>query len=298
MSNIVSPSYPNISSYEIETFEWPDGKACGVTLGWHVDGEAGPVGWDLRAADHVAAVTEAAYGVTTALPRILEIHRELSIPGTFFVPAHVVERHPAAIEAILADGHEIAHHGYLHENVFSLDGARQREIFEYANSILEAATGRRPRGWSAPGWGVNADTLEVILETGMIYDASLMERDRPYVVVLPRGALVELPISMILDDWALFGASLYPNGSAATASAETARQIWQEEFDGMRHYGSYFNTTFHPNLLGRPGRMRMLRSLLAYMRSFDDVWWGTCEQLASHIGTMIGSDKVRPGGLP
>ena len=289
MSEFARPPYPNISSREIKSFEWPDGKACGVTIAWHIDGEAGPVGWDLRAARHVAAVSEAAYGVTTALSRILDLHRELSIPGTFFVPAHVVELHPAAIEAILADGHEIAHHGYMHENVFPMDGAQQREIFEHANSILQAATGRSPRGWSAPGWGVNAETLAVIRDLGMLYDASLMERDRPYLLDLPDGELVELPISMILDDWALFGASLYPAGSAATATATEARQIWQEEFDGMRHFGAYFNTTFHPNLLGRPGRMLMLKTLLADMRSFDDVWWGTCEDLARHVQSMTNT---------
>lgn len=291
MSAFVPPPYPKVSTCEIEGFEWPNGKTCGVTIAWHLDGEAGPVGWDRRAARHVAAVSEASYSVTTALPRILELHRELSIPGTFFVPAHVVERHPAAIEAILADGHEIAHHGYMHENLFPMDSTEQREIFEHAISILQKATGRSPCGWSAPGWGVNAETLEVILDLGMLYDASLMERDRPYLLGLPGGELLELPISMILDDWALFGASLYPAGSAATATAEEARSIWQEEFDGMRHFGAYFNSTFHPNLLGRPGRILMMKSLLTYMRSFDDVWWGTCETLAIHIASLTSAKK-------
>ena len=297
MCPFTQPPYPSVSSREIESFEWPDGKACGITISWHVDGEAGPVGWDAQAARHVAAVSEAAYGVTTALPRILDLHRELAIPGTFFVPAHVVERHPASIEAILAGGHEIAHHGYMHENVFPMNGTQQREVFEHANTILQAATGRKPRGWSAPGWGVNAETLALMLDLGMLYDASLMERDRPYIVELPEGELVELPISLILDDWALFGASLYPAGSAATAAADEARRIWQEEFDGMRHFGCHFNTTFHPNLLGRPGRMLMLKTLLGYMRSFDDVWWGTCEQLASHAKSVSNLNKIERGKL-
>ncbi len=291
MGDLSRPCYPSIASREIEDFAWPEGKRCGVTIAWHVDGEAGPVGWDRQAARHVAAISEAAYGVTTALPRILALHRELSILGTFFVPAHVVELHPAMIEAILAEGHEIAHHGYMHENVFPMEGARQREVFEHASSILKAATGRDPSGWSAPAWGVNAETLEVIRDLGMLYDASLMERDRPYLLELPRGELIELPISLILDDWALFGGSLYPAGSATTATAEEARRIWREEFDGMRHFGAYFNTTFHPNLLGRPGRMLMLRELFTAMRSCDDVWWGTCEQLALHVGKMTDTAK-------
>ena len=289
MARFMQPQYPALTYNDVANFEWPDGKRCGVTLGWHVDGEAGPVGWDADAANHVAAISEAAYGVTTALPRILELHRDLCIPGTFFVTSHVIERHPEMVEAILTDGHEIAHHGHMHENLYRLDETQQREIFEHATEILLAATGRRPLGWSAPAWGVNLATLEVMLEIGMLYDASLMERDRPYLIELDGGTLVELPISLILDDWALFGASLHPTGSAMTASAEEARCIWNEEFDGLRHYGGYFNSTFHPNLMGRPGRLLMLRKLLSRMREFDDVWWGTCEQLTTHVQTLTAS---------
>ena len=62
--------------------------------------------------------------------------------------------------------------------------------------------------------------------------------------------------------------------------ADHARQIWQEEFDGLRQYGGLFHSTFHPNLTGRPGRLRMLAQLFEQMRAWDDVWWGTCEQAA------------------
>jgi peptidoglycan/xylan/chitin deacetylase (PgdA/CDA1 family) len=30
------------------------------------------------------------------------------------VPGHTADQHPGAVEAILAGGHEVAHHGYLH----------------------------------------------------------------------------------------------------------------------------------------------------------------------------------------
>ena len=275
------PSYPDITAVPIPDFAWPLRAACGVTIGWHVDGEAGPIGSDRRSADHVAAISEPAYGVTTAMPRILAMHRELEIPATFFVPAHVAERHPDMLEAILADGHEIAHHGYMHENVFGLCYEDEKAIFVHASEQLRRLTGRAPLGWSAPSWGVNQQTLEILCELGMRYDASLMEYDRIHWIKTRRGHVVELPISMTLDDWALFGASLFPSGSAVNAPAAAAQQIWKEEFDGLRHYGGLFNTTFHPNLTGRPGRLLMLRELFTYMRSFDDVWWGTCEQAAS-----------------
>ncbi|NIR60133.1 MAG: polysaccharide deacetylase family protein, partial [Gammaproteobacteria bacterium] len=195
-----------------------------------MDGEAGPVGWDRDAARHLAAVSEAVYGVTTALPRILALHRELKVPATFFLPAHVAERHPDALEAILADGHEVAHHGYLHENVFGMAESDERAMFERGAAILERLTGHAPRGWSAPGWGITAQTLRIMADRGMVYDASLMERDLPYFVGTAAGELVELPISLVLDDWSLFGATLHGAGASYTAPAEEAERIWREEF--------------------------------------------------------------------
>ena len=282
MPDLKPPSYPEVESEDIPGFHWPDGKRCGVTIGWHVDGEAGPVGWNREAAGHVAAMSEAAYGIVTALPRILDMHRRLGVPATFFVPAHIAERYPSAIEGIMRDGHELAHHGYMHENVFLLSRSEQQEMFAHGSDVLKSLTGKAPRGWSAPGWGVNAATLDVMIDLGMRYDASLMDRDRPYELTTSAGSLIELPIAMSLDDWALFGVSLFPSGSAVLASAEEARVIWLEEFLGLRHFGGLFNTTFHPNLMGRPGRLLMLERLLEQLRGHDDVWWGTCEALADY----------------
>ena len=281
MINLTPPIYPEVQSRHLSNFRWPDQNVCGVTIGWHVDGEAGPVFWERdKGPQHLAAMSEAAYGISTALPRILELHRRFEIPATFFVPAHVAERHPYAIEAILNDGHEIGHHGYLHENVFGLSADDERAIFDHANDILQKMTGKNPCGWSAPGWGVSAQTLEIMAELGMLYDGSLMEYDRPHFVQTAAGELVELPISMVLDDWAMFGGGIFPYSAAQIMPADHARQIWQEEFDGLRQVGGLFHSTFHPNLTGRPGRLLMLAKLFEQMRSIDNVWWGTCEQAA------------------
>ena len=76
MAHFTQPQYPALTYSDTADFEWPHGNRCGVTLDWHVDGEAGPVGWDADAVNHVAEISEAANGVTTALPRILELHRD------------------------------------------------------------------------------------------------------------------------------------------------------------------------------------------------------------------------------
>jgi peptidoglycan/xylan/chitin deacetylase (PgdA/CDA1 family) len=272
----------------INDFAWPDGKVCAVTIGWHVDGEAGPIGGDARNARHVAALSEAAYGVSTGVPRILELHRRLNVPATFFVPGYVAELHPDMVKAIVDAGHEVAHHGYMHEDVFLLDDDAEWQVFQRALEVLERLTGRRPAGWSAPSWGVKQRTLEILCELEMLYDASLMEYDVPYIVSTREGELVELPISLILDDWGIFGGSLFPNGGSVAAKADSAYTIWKEEFDGMRRFGCLFNTTFHPKLMGRPGRVDMLYRLFDYMKSFNDVWWATCEEVAQYARSLAG----------
>ncbi|MBD3885387.1 polysaccharide deacetylase [Phormidium tenue FACHB-886] len=274
-----------LNTFEVTSipgFQGPQNQKCVVSISWHIDGEAGAIAGDPRAADHLAALSEGAYGVSTALPRILEMHRSLEIPGSFFIPGYVADLHPDMVEAIASAGHEVAHHGYLHENCFFLSKAEQREIFIQGTKSIEQIIGKAPVGWSAPGWGVKLSTLELLCELGMIYDCSLMEYDTPYWLKTNAGTLIELPISMILDDWQIFGAGPFPGGGV-NATAESAFQIWKEEFDGMRRFGGLFTTTFHPNLLGRPGRLNMLYRLFEYMKTFDDVWWATCENVAAYI---------------
>jgi peptidoglycan/xylan/chitin deacetylase (PgdA/CDA1 family) len=228
-----------------------------------------------------------AYGVSTAMPRILKLHDSLEIPGSFFIPGYVAEMHPELVKEVSKRGYEVAHHGYMHENVFLLDDKEEKEVFYRAHEILKKLTGKYPVGWSAPGWGVKEHTLNLLKELDMLYDSSLMEYDMPYSIYVDKGRLIELPISLILDDYGLFGGSLYPNGGGVNSPAATAYQIWQEEFEGMRRFGGLFTTTFHPMLMGRPGRMNMLYDLCAYMRQYDDVWWGTYEDVAQYVNSMI-----------
>ena len=276
----------------LPNFVWPAGTKCAVAIGWHVDGEAGPIAADPRNARHLAALSEGAYGVSTGMPRILDLHRELAIPASFFIPGYVAELHPAMVRAVIQAGHEVAHHGYMHENVFTLDEAAERSAFVRGDAILENLTGQRPVGWSAPGWGLRASTIEILIEMGMLYDCSLMEYDVPYLIESPAGSLVELPISLILDDWEIFGGSLFPNGGGVNAPAEHAYQIWREEFDGLRYYGGLFSTTFHPNILGRPARLRMLHRLFSYMKSFDDVWWATYAEIAAYVRAQAATEPA------
>lgn len=277
-----------IEKTNLKNLNWPEGKICALAFGWHVDGEAGALAGEPGNLEHITARSEGAYGVTTALPRILDMHDKLGVPGSFFFPAYVAEFNPEIVKLIKRSGHDVGLHGYLHENVFTLSEEEERNIFIKSYNILCDVVGERVLGWSAPTWGVRKNTLELIAELGMIYDCSLMEYDEPYLIKTDKGQLVELPISPVLDDWPIFGMSISPaGGNGVNTSGEMACKIWMEEFDGMRQYGGFYTTTFHPNLTGRRGRLTQVYDLLKYMKSFNDVWWTTCQATALHVLSLL-----------
>ncbi len=276
-----------IHTNQLKNFHWPKPYRMAVAIGWHVDGMAGPIGSDERNRQHLGSLSMGQYGVSTALPRILELHEKHNIPGSFYIPAYVAEKSPHILRDIMEKNHEIGYHGYMHENVFLLSEKEEEEIMDKQIEILQNLCGKRFIGWSAPGWGVRKHTIDLLASRGLLYDCSLMEYDTPYRLKTDSNTLMELPISITLDDYEIFNASLFPNGQGLTVPAEDALKVYTEEFDGLYEYGGLYTTTFHPCILGRPGRLLMLDKLFQYMRQAEDVWFARYEDIARYAQTFV-----------
>jgi hypothetical protein len=57
--------------------------------------------------------------------------------------------------------------------------------------------------------------------------------------------------------------------------------IWQEEFAEIYRWGGLFNLVLHPQVIGRPSRIAMLRNFIAFARRFPDVWYATGAEIAT-----------------
>ena len=98
-------------------YGWPNGNRAAVAVTFDVDAESGVLGDVPEAATRLGVMTHQAYGPRAGLPRLLRILERQHVTATFFVPGLTADLHPDAIRAIRDAGHEIAHHGYLHERV-------------------------------------------------------------------------------------------------------------------------------------------------------------------------------------
>jgi peptidoglycan/xylan/chitin deacetylase (PgdA/CDA1 family) len=275
-------------------FPWPNGYRCAVALTFDEDGECVPRFYDPEnAARRLSLQSEATYGPNVGSPRILDLLERHDIPASFFAPGYTAERHPDLMREIVARGHELGHHGYLHERPDFVDEDEEERIMVRGLEVLEAITGRRPRGYRSPAWELKPTSPALIKKYGFLYDSSLMGDDEPYLIDAGAEKLLEIPIQWINDDWAYFGFCSIPALGNGISSPQAVFETWSEEFAGYYEVGGCYVLTMHPFVIGRPSRIRLLDRLIQYMQGFDGVWFATLEQIANHA-LSTGLVRYRP----
>ncbi len=269
-------------------WNWPDGKRVAVTISFDVDAETGWYWAGDEYLTRLATLSDGRFSVVRGVPRILDLYRRLGLRTTFFVPGWTAENYPHVVESILADGHEIGHHGYVHSPVHKSSVEAQREEMERGFSALESVGVKRPRGYRNPGGEVTAETLAMIQEYGFLYDSSFLGDDRPYIEKVGDVELLELPWHWSLDDWPYFGYSGEFGGN--TSPASTWRQNMWDEYESARDEGRNVNIVCHPEIIGRGYRFRALEQLLQDILADGQAWIPTMEDLATHVSPIL-----RPG---
>src|SRR5262245_23123066 len=157
---------------------WPNGARCAVAFTFDMDADSILHLAHHRTADtRIAAMSALRYGPEVAVPRLVNLYREFGMRQTFFLPAWCIDRYQRAVEIILADGHEIAHHSYLHEHANELTAEDERYWFDRSVDVIVKATGRRPRGYRAATYRFSRNTLDILIDNAIEYDASLFGDD-------------------------------------------------------------------------------------------------------------------------
>lgn len=265
-------------------FSWPAGYRAAACFTFDVDAESAILASDPAAAGRRSVMSHQAYGPRTGAPRILGILDRVGIRATFFVPGYTAERWPATVRSMAEAGHEIAHHGYLHESVAGLSPEGEEAVLVRGLAALDAVTGRPPTGWRAPMWEASWSSAELLHKHGFRYDSSLMDSDQPYLLAVgDAGSLVELPIHWSLDDWEPYVYLPELSGSGAIASPADVIARWTLELDAMVASGGLFNLTNHPFASGRPSRAAGLQSLIQHAQSIDGLWIATCDEIARWV---------------
>jgi peptidoglycan-N-acetylglucosamine deacetylase len=211
--------------------------------------------------------------------RILDLLKSSGIRSTWFVPGFTIESHPGACEAVVRDGHEVAHHSWAHIPPAQQSREEEEADLVRANDAIARLTGYKARGYRSPSWDLSENTIDLLIAHGFVYDSSLMGADYwPYRA--RRGdqaelgkpfrfgeetALIEMPISWSLDDYPHFEFVRTPTTVLpGLQSARTVMETWRDEFRYMQQTVEWgvLTYTMHPYVIGRGYRMLALAAFV------------------------------------
>lgn len=287
----------------------PAGKKVAVGLG--VDFDALSL-WD--GTFHMLSpeyLSRGEFGAEVAAQRLLRLFDKHQIKTTWCIPGHTADTFPDPCKEVIAAGHEVAHHGYSHENPTETDKGTERQVLLRGLDAL-ARLGVKPRGYRSPGWDVSDHTLDLLEELGFSWDSSLMANDlhpyyprrvtRPSTVHYGKhevadkasvfgqpSKILEIPVSWYLDDFpAMEFVSGRPGGLTAISALE---ERWRAIFDyaATEEQGCCYTLTIHPQTSGRAHMIPMLDRLIAYMQDQGAVFMTLSEIAdATEIRQMTG----------
>ena len=137
---------------------------------------------------------------------ILEILAGADTRATFFTLGWIAERYPRMVRHIVAQGHELASHGYAHDRASELHPDQFTADVVLAKAILEDVAGTEVTGYRAPSFSIGHGNLwafDCLSEAGYLYSSSIypVRHDHYGMPDAPRFAhrlhngLLELPIT-------------------------------------------------------------------------------------------------------
>lgn len=277
---------------------WPDGNRCCVMV--NVDLSLASVAEGLRERD--LRDSRALFGLHEGLEQLLASLARFNVKATFAVPGAMARMLGGRLRDLAAEGHEIAAHGFKHEDVSALERAEEKARMDRTTEILTEVLGQPPRGWySLPRQSdpfavgtISPNTMDLLLEAGYQYMGNGLSDDIPHYWVTDfeqRRAILTLPYFYHFDDQFFL---LFPDKGTGLEHADTLFANWKAEFKAQYKRGRHFNMTLHPHAIGWCNRLKLLEDFLGQMRGFPGIWNPTGGQCADYwLQTYPASTHLR-----
>jgi putative urate catabolism protein len=233
----------------------------------------------VEGARHMSMESLYEYGSRVGVWRILALFKRCRLPLTVYGVAMALERNPAAVEAVLEAGHEIASHGWRWINYQHVPVEEEREHMRRAIEIHRRLTGERPLGWYTGRTSPNTRRL-VVEDGGFVYDADDYNDDLPWYDTrhMKKDGTPQLVVPYTLDANDMRFAT--PQGFN---SGEQFYQYLRDSFDVLyAEGGRMMSVGLHCRLVGRPGRLKSLERFIKYVKSKPQVWIARRIDIARH----------------
>ena len=151
------------------------------------------------------------------IERILQLFSDSGAKATFFTLGWLAERYPAMVRRIVADGHELASHGYAHFRADQQSRPMFRDDVERTKKLLEDIGGVAVQGYRAASFSIsrkNLWALNALEEAGYRYSSStfpirhdlygMLEQPRFAFYPFEDSTFIEIPVTtmrLLGENW-------------------------------------------------------------------------------------------------
>jgi putative urate catabolism protein len=218
------------------------------------------------------------YGSRAGFWRLHRTFTSRNVPITVYAVAMAMERNPAAVDAMMDAGWEIATHGYRWIDYQYVAESVEREHIAKAVEIQTRMTGSRPLGWYQGRCSPNTPRL-VVEEGGFLYNADCYADDLPYWDNSYGRPQLIVPYAFDSNDMRFASPQGFNSGDQFFT-------YLKDSFDVLYREGEVrprmMSIGMHCRLLGRPGRTAALERFIDYVAGHDKVWLARRIDIARH----------------
>lgn len=218
------------------------------------------------------------YGSRAGFWRVMRIFAQRDLPLTIYAVGMALERNPAAAEAMISAGHEIATHGWRWIDYHDMPEDLEREHLAKCVEVQERLTGTRPYGAYIGRQSANSRKI-IIDEGGFLYDSDAYNDDLPYWDAAYKRAHLVIPYTLDNNDMKFGTPQGFNSGNDFFTYLKDAFDVLYAE---GRDRPKMMSIGLHCRLAGRPGRAAALIRFLDYIQDKPQVWITRRVDIARH----------------
>lgn len=217
------------------------------------------------------------YGTRAGWPRVRALLRRHGVAATLNASGRAVALSPWLAREAVADGHEVAAHGWRWERHAGMGEDEERAVIARAVAAIRDAAGTAPVGWHTRS-ATSVNTRRLLAEHGgFLYDSNAYNDDLPYLVQTGGRPHLVLPYAFDTNDMR------FQRGGGFVFAEDFARYCI-DAFDRLYEEGAtaprMLSVGLHLRIIGRPGRIGGLDRFLAHAASRPGTWFARRDAIA------------------
>lgn len=223
------------------------------------------------------------YGMRAGLPRLINAIQSRGLPASTSFNAGVIQAYPRAAQAMHEAGWEFIGHGVHQKALNHSEG--EEVLIATSLDMIQAFTGKRPKGWLSPGLRESYDTPEFLKKQGIDYVFDWVVDDVPHWMQTKEGPLLALPYNLEINDSIIYAVEKHQSNEMYQRLANTLSLFKRECVIQPR----VLTLGLHPHLIGVPHRFESFEKMLDLLIATPEVCFVKGEQLAQWF-----TDQVPP----